>query len=56
MAKTGPDIAWADRDPDGAGVGLPALSSPEKSVIECLIQDGSEINILLNPSMSVRVL
>jgi hypothetical protein len=29
MAEAFVDISWADRDPDGAGVGLPAISSPE---------------------------
>ena len=41
MAEPGDDISWADREPDdGAGVGLPAFSSPEKPLIKCLIQDG----------------
>ena len=41
MAEPGLDIGWADREPDdGAGVGLPAISSPEKPLIKCLIQDG----------------
>ena len=40
MAELGDDISWADREPDdGAGVGLPAISYSEMSLIKCLIQD-----------------